>query len=76
MTKPTAHNAALATAIANERARLQQQIDDCKMRIEYIEIDLCSWDHTMADRRDMACDLRSLRSLRRTAKKLLKNLAA
>ena len=76
MTKPTAHNAALATAIANERARLEQQIADCTMRIEYIKIDLDSFDHKMADRKDMACDLRNLRSLRRTAKKLLKNLAA
>ncbi len=76
MIKPTAHNDALAKATAKERARLTRQIDDCQLRIDYLQTELAMFQHSPADLADLKCDLRHATNLRRTARKLLANLAA
>lgn len=76
MMTPTAHNAALAEAIENERWRLRRQIQECTKIIEHTQIELETEILSPADARYFRADLRDLKRTRSAAEVLLKNLTA
>tara|TARA_R100001443_G_scaffold18245_1_gene29084 strand:- start:7705 stop:8007 length:303 start_codon:yes stop_codon:yes gene_type:complete len=70
----TMTNSTIESATSREKARLAAQIAKATKQIDWINIELASDRIGAFDRSDLQWERRQLRSLRRTARRLIANL--